>query len=90
MGACCASCRGGEQRGFDAGIRRVFAEDARGVHGPHGTFAEAALATQPDLSQCMPVPLISVPEVPSALDDGAVDHGFVPVEKAIDGTVNVT
>ena len=58
--------------------------------GPHGTFTEAALATQPDLSQCTPVPLISVPEVLSALDDGAVDYGFVPVENAIEGAVNVT
>ena len=58
--------------------------------GPHGTFTEAALATQPDLSQCTGVPLISVPEVLSALDDGAVDYGFVPVENAIEGAVNVT
>lgn len=61
-----------------------------GYMGPHGTFTEAALATQPDLSQCTGVPLISVPEVLSALDDGAVDYGFVPVENAIEGAVNVT
>ena len=61
-----------------------------GYMGPHGTFTEAALATQPDLSQCTPVPLISVPEVLSALDDGEVDYGFVPVENAIEGAVNVT
>ena len=61
-----------------------------GYMGPHGTFTEAALATQSDLSQAALMPLISVPEVLSALDDGAVDYGFVPVENAIEGAVNVT
>ena len=61
-----------------------------GYMGPHGTFTEAALATQSDLSQAALVPLISVPEVLSALDDGTVDYGFVPVENAIEGAVNVT
>ena len=72
------------------GHRWPRAVDPHRVHGPHGTFTEAALATQPDLSQCTPVPLISVPEVLSALDDGEVDYGFVPVENAIEGAVNVT
>ncbi len=58
--------------------------------GPRGTFTEAALATQSDLAQCVHVPLASVPEVLSALDDDEVNYGFVPVENAIEGAVNVT
>ena len=61
-----------------------------GYMGPHGTFTEAALAGAADLSQCTPVSFISVPEVLSALDDATVDYGFVPVENAIEGAVNVT
>ena len=61
-----------------------------GYMGPQGTFTEAALASQRDLAQCALVPLTSVPEVLSALDDSAVDYGFVPVENAIEGAVNVT
>ncbi|MCY4516620.1 MAG: prephenate dehydratase [Acidimicrobiaceae bacterium] len=76
--------------GSSSGIPSMPPSTRIGYMGPHGTFTEAALATQPDLWQCDLTPLISVPEVLSALDDGAVDYGFVPVENAIEGAVNVT
>ena len=42
--------------------------------GPHGTFAEEALLTQPDLAACKRVPR-SVPDVITAVEHGEVDVG---------------
>jgi prephenate dehydratase len=61
-----------------------------GYFGPRGTFAEQALFTQPDLISGELVPLASIPEVLAAAESGAVDIGFVPIENAIEGSVNVT
>ena len=58
--------------------------------GPTGTFTEAALTSQADLAAATLVPLTSAPEVLTSLDDGTVDYGFLPVENAIEGAVNVT
>jgi prephenate dehydratase len=58
--------------------------------GPHGTFAEAALQTQPDLQAAQQVPLRTVPHVIAAVERGEVDLGLVPIENSIDGTITVT
>ena len=58
--------------------------------GPAGTFTEQALFTQPDLTQGQLRPIASIPEVLHAVADGEVDLGFVPIENAIEGTVNLT
>ena len=58
--------------------------------GPHGTFAEEALRTQPDLAAGDAVPMRSVPHVISAVEEGAVDLGFVPLENSIEGSVSAT
>lgn len=61
-----------------------------GYLGPHGTFAEEALLTQPDLAAFEAVPLRSVPHVISAVESGEVELGFVPLENSIEGSVSAT
>jgi prephenate dehydratase len=55
-----------------------------------GTFAEEALLTQPDLAVTEHVPLRSVPQVITAVEQGEVDLGFVPLENSIEGSVSAT
>jgi prephenate dehydratase len=61
-----------------------------GYLGPRGTFAEEALLTQPDLAAGEPVPLRTVPSVITAVAQGDVDLGLVPLENSIEGTVTIT
>jgi prephenate dehydratase len=61
-----------------------------GFFGPFGTFTEQALRTQPDLAAGELVPYRTVPDVLDAVESGAVDCGFVPIENSIEGTVNFT
>lgn len=61
-----------------------------GYLGPRGTFAEEALTTQPDLAASESVPLRSVPHVLTAVEEGTVDVGLVPIENSVEGTVTVT
>ncbi|HEX7096206.1 MAG TPA: prephenate dehydratase [Acidimicrobiales bacterium] len=61
-----------------------------GYLGPRGTFTEAALHTQPDLAALELRALGSIPDVLAAVSDGEVDVGFVAIENAIEGSVNVT
>jgi prephenate dehydratase len=61
-----------------------------GFLGPHGTFAEEAVLTQPDLAAQELAPLRSVPEVIAAVERGDVEAGLVPIENSIEGTVTVT
>ena len=58
--------------------------------GPAGTFTEQALFTQSDLVQGQLRPIASIPEVLHTVADGDADLGFVPIENAIEGTVNLT
>ncbi|CAB4883536.1 unannotated protein [freshwater metagenome] len=61
-----------------------------GFLGPFGTFTEQALLTQADLAVGELIPFRSVPDVLDAVESGAVDLGFVPIENSIEGTVNFT
>jgi prephenate dehydratase len=60
-----------------------------GFLGPLGTFTEQALLSEADLAAMELVPLASIPDVLAATEAGEVDLGFVPIENAIEGTVNV-
>lgn len=61
-----------------------------GFLGPHGTFTEQALLTQPDLAAAELVPYATMPDVLRAAESGEVDLGFVATENSIEGSVNVT
>lgn len=69
---------------------RVTTTDRVGYLGPVGTFSEQALLTQPDLAAAERVPFESFSELLFAVDSGALEYGFVAVENAIEGSVNVT
>ncbi len=61
-----------------------------GFLGPHGTFGEQALRTRPELDAATLVPYDSMPDVLRATAEGHVDVGFVAIENALEGSVNVT
>ena len=71
-------------------IELVPAATRVGCMGPHGTFTEQALLSQPDLAAADTRPFDSIPDVLNGLVTGEVDLGFVPIENAIEGAVNVT
>jgi prephenate dehydratase len=56
--------------------------------GPAGTFTEEALLSQPDYA-CAPLEaMVTIGDVLDAIARGASHLGFVPMENAIEGTVN--
>jgi prephenate dehydratase len=58
--------------------------------GPPGTFSEEALLTQDDLADGDLVDLPTFPDVLAAVSDATADMGFVAIENAIEGSVNIT
>ncbi len=61
-----------------------------GFLGPHGTFTEQALNSQPDLAVAEHVLYRTMPDVLDAVEAGEVHLGFVAIENSIEGTVNLT
>ncbi len=61
-----------------------------GYLGPHGTFTEQAVLSQPDLAECDRVLFNSMPAVLNAVEQGDIDLGFAAIENSIEGTVNAT
>lgn len=59
-----------------------------GYLGPEGTFTEQAMLRVPELAAAEPVPFALMTDVLFAVEDGRIDLGVVPVENAIEGTVN--
>jgi len=59
-----------------------------GYLGPEGTFSEQALLDVPDLAGAERVPLPLMTDVLFAVHEGRIDLGVVPVENAIEGSVN--
>ena len=55
--------------------------------GPEGTFSEQALLTQADYAEMELVPCGTITDVLHAVTSGEVDTGFVPIENAIEGSV---
>jgi prephenate dehydratase len=70
-------------------VARVAGDRRIGFLGPYGTFTEAALRGQADLATCELVPLRSMPDVLTAVENGEVDLGFLAIENSIEGTVNI-
>jgi len=58
--------------------------------GPAGTFTEQALHRVPELAAADLLACDSMVDVLFAVHDGDADAGVVPIENAIEGTVNVT
>jgi prephenate dehydratase len=58
--------------------------------GPPGTFTEEALLAETGLAGAELVPYPTIAEVLTAVDNGEVGAGFVPIENSIEGTVPVT
>ena len=58
--------------------------------GPPGTFTEQALRSQSDLAVMDTLPMRTFVDVLYACRDGEVEYGFVAIENAIEGVVNVT
>ncbi len=59
--------------------------------GPQGTFTQQALHTQSDLVDGAElIEAATITETIGLLRDGSVDLAFVPIENAIEGTVNLT
>ncbi|MEI2697386.1 MAG: prephenate dehydratase [Microthrixaceae bacterium] len=61
-----------------------------GFLGPIGTFTEQAMLRESDLAALESVPYASMTDVLFAVAGGEIDLGVVPVENAIEGTVNAT
>ncbi|MBU6215272.1 MAG: prephenate dehydratase [Acidobacteria bacterium] len=73
-----------DDRATTSGVRSVA------YLGPRGTFTEQAVRSQPDLAAGELVPYPSMAEVLFAVHEGRADLGVVPIENAIEGTVNAT
>lgn len=58
--------------------------------GPTGTFTEQALLGEPDLAAGQLVPCGSFADVLFAIEEGDVDYGFIALENAIEGAVNIS
>ena len=61
-----------------------------GFLGPRATFTEEALQGESDLADAEHVAFGSMNETLRAVEDGRVDAAIVPIENAIEGTVNET
>ncbi|MGB3411918.1 MAG: prephenate dehydratase [Microthrixaceae bacterium] len=59
-----------------------------GYLGPPGTFSEQVVQREPDLAAGELVPFPLMTEILFAVAEGTLDVGVVPVENAIEGTVN--
>ncbi|MFZ4519087.1 MAG: prephenate dehydratase [Microthrixaceae bacterium] len=58
--------------------------------GPAGTFTEQVLLREPDLAGAELLPHPTMADVLFAVQEGEADAGVVPIENAIEGTVNAT
>jgi prephenate dehydratase len=61
--------------------------------GPEGTFSEEALMASLDRSQLAslePVPLPTIYDCVTAVEDGNAEQALVPIENSVEGSVNAT
>ena len=61
-----------------------------GFLGPIGTFTEQALLGQPDLAAATRIEFDNFSELLFSVENGELDYGFVALENAIEGQVNIT
>jgi prephenate dehydratase len=85
------TANGEETQGQSVTLYRWEMPDPRktvAYFGPAGTFTEEALLSQSDLEGLTLVTRLAIGDVLEAVDRGEVAYGFVPIENAIEGTVN--
>ncbi|MFN8185913.1 MAG: prephenate dehydratase [Gaiellales bacterium] len=58
--------------------------------GPRGTFSEEAMLSLPELAAAEHLPKGSIPEVIAAVESGEADCCVVPLENAIEGSIDLT
>ena len=61
--------------------------------GPEGTFSEEALMAsldQPQRASLEPVPLPTIYDCVTAVEDGTTERALVPIENSVEGSVNAT
>lgn len=58
--------------------------------GPHGTFSEEAVLSDPELALGEHVPCRTIPDVVELVERGDADAGLIPLENSIEGVVTVT
>jgi prephenate dehydratase len=58
--------------------------------GPPGTFSQEAMLADPDLAAGEHLARDTIPEVIAALERGEVDSAIVPLENAIEGSIDLT
>jgi prephenate dehydratase len=61
--------------------------------GPEGTFSEEALMAsldQPQRASLEPVPLPTIYDCVTAVEDGTAERALVPIENSVEGSVNAT
>jgi prephenate dehydratase len=58
--------------------------------GPAGTFSEEALLADRELAAAERMPCASIPDVIAAVDRGEADACLVPLENAIEGSIDLT
>ncbi len=75
--------------GAGVGCLRSDAVSRIGYLGPPGTFTEQALRSFAGSSDAELVACDTIPDVLWSVQRGELDQGFVPIENAIEGTVNV-
>jgi len=61
-----------------------------GFLGPAGTFTEQALLSEPTFAEMERVEYGSIPEVLDGVSSEQVAWGIVPIENALEGSVNIT
>lgn len=58
--------------------------------GPEGTFSEEALFAAIDRARIDPVPLPTIYDCVTAVQEGEVERAFVPIENSLEGSVDAT
>ena len=79
--------------GLRPGRIRVAAQVRVAFLGPEGTFSEEALMASLDQSQrasLEPVPLPTIYDCVTAVEDGTAERAMVPIENSVEGSVNAT
>jgi prephenate dehydratase len=61
-----------------------------GFLGPEGTFSEEALFAAIDRARIDPVPLPTIYDCVTAVQEGEVERAFVPIENSLEGSVDAT